>query len=415
MSIPIKLFSTVWDDKIIYQDWSNIDAFGRLRVSNPTAIFSAQFTYDLQPLVFETITAETGATVTHDATNRRATMTFSSTPTGGKAIMQSYQWFRYEPWKSQQIPITFTMWGGVANVKKFAEYWDGTNWYRFVLDGTTPKFEILSGTTSWNQSVSQSSWNLDSMDGTGPSLINIDFTKSQILYIDFQALYTGRVRFWFDIGWEIIYCHEFNNANIIAYPYIQTANLPIRVWMTSTGTVSTTMHFHCSAVISEWWQNNPVWYEFSQEGTVTASSGARTHLLSIRPKTTFNSIANRVWIWFLEVDMLVTGTNPILWELVLWQAISWTTTYTDVNTTYSACEYNTAGTISWSPTIVIDNWYVAASNQSRWESTMTLTSKYPISLDAAWAVRALWTISLIVTGIWGTSACRWSMKWSEIR
>lgn len=35
-----------------------MDAFSRLRVATPTAVFSAQFTYDLQPLVYEAITAQ---------------------------------------------------------------------------------------------------------------------------------------------------------------------------------------------------------------------------------------------------------------------------------------------------------------------------------------------------------------------
>ena len=33
------------------------DAFGRLRVSSPEYVFDAQLTYDLQPLLFEQITA----------------------------------------------------------------------------------------------------------------------------------------------------------------------------------------------------------------------------------------------------------------------------------------------------------------------------------------------------------------------
>lgn len=69
---------------------TGVDAFGRLRVSNPEYVFDAQLTYDLQPLLFEQVTAQSGATVAHDSTNRCALMTFASTPTGGAAYMQSY-------------------------------------------------------------------------------------------------------------------------------------------------------------------------------------------------------------------------------------------------------------------------------------------------------------------------------------
>lgn len=80
-----------------FGDTPSLDSFGRLLVSNPEYVFDAQLTYDLQPLLYEQITAQSGATVTHDATNRCALMTFASTPTGGQAIMQSYEHFRYEP------------------------------------------------------------------------------------------------------------------------------------------------------------------------------------------------------------------------------------------------------------------------------------------------------------------------------
>ena len=60
----------------------NYNSFGWLRAAQPSYVFDAQMTYDLQPLLFEQITAETGATVTHSATNRNAVMTFASTPTG---------------------------------------------------------------------------------------------------------------------------------------------------------------------------------------------------------------------------------------------------------------------------------------------------------------------------------------------
>lgn len=84
-------------NQIQIADGANLDSFSRLRASNPTGIFDCQFTYDLQPLVFEQITNGSGATIAHDATNREAVMTFASTPTGGKSYVQSYEYHRYQP------------------------------------------------------------------------------------------------------------------------------------------------------------------------------------------------------------------------------------------------------------------------------------------------------------------------------
>ena len=397
------------------QDGANLDSFSRLRVSTPTSLFDAQFTYDLQPLLFEQTVAETGAAIAHDATNRCALFTFANTPTGGTAIMQSYDWFRYQPGKSQAIFATFNFIAGVANVVKFIGYSDGNNGVEFVLDGTTKKIRILSDTTAGDETVSQSSWNLDKLDGTGASALTLDITKTQILVIDLQSLYVGRVRVGFDIGGKIIYAHEFNHANLIAYPYIQTANLPIRAGMTCTGTVSTTMNFICCNVSSEGGVDDTLGYQFTANGTATASNGARTHILSLRPNTTFNSLANRTKFVLESVDIANSGSVPVLWELCLGQAISGTTSFTDVNATYSGFEFNTAGTISGSPTIVIVSGYLPSSATSKQNISTKVPLRYPITLDAAGAVRALGTLSIDVTGIGNTADCRATLNWKEIR
>lgn len=395
-------------------DSANLDAFSRLRVSNPTAVFDAQLTYDLQPTIFEQITAETGATISHNSTERGAFISFSSTPTGGKAYMQTYEHFRYQPLKSQLIAITFNFIESTANVLKFAGYSNGVNGIEFQNDGSVNRFVIYSDTTNGDQTVNQSSWNLDKLDGTGKSGYTLDISKTQIVIIDFQALYVGRVRVGFDIDGTIVYVHEFLHSNRVANPYIQTANLPIRVGMTCTGTVSTTMYYYCSAVASEGGQEFTASYDFVQSANVTAGSGTDTHLMSIRPKTTFNSIENRTKIIFIEVELLVTGANPVQWKLCLGQALT-TPSYADVNTAYSAMEYDTAGTLSGTPAIVINSGYVAASTQVKGVITSVIKTRYNITLDADGNNRDLGTLTLLVQGIGGTSATYGALKWREIR
>jgi len=395
-------------------DSPSIDAFSRLRVSNPTGLFDAQFTYNLNPLLFEAVTNGSGATVTHDATNRQAVMTFSSTPTGGKAYMQTYEHFRYQPGKSQLVFVTFNMNGGAADVLKFAGYSTGANGIEFRLNGTTPQIAILSDTDKGDDIVSQATWNLDTLDGNGPSGITLDFSTVQILVIDLQALYVGRVRVGFDIDGLVYYAHEFKHANIDAAPYIQTVNLPIRAGMTCTGTVSTTMNFICCSVISEGGSDTTADRTFGIEGNGTAGSGTRAHILSLRPKTTFNSIVNRISFALDSVTVGNAGTRLVFWELVLGQAITGTTTYADCNATYSAFEYNTAGTISGSPAIVIASGYVGQNTGSGF-AQRNILSRYPITLNEAGAVRALGTLSLIATGIGGTSDVRATFNWAERR
>lgn len=396
-------------------DSPSIDAFSRWRTSEPNYVFDTNFEYDLQPLVFEAITAESGATVTHDTTNRNALFTTSSTPTNGKAYMQTYEHFRYQAGRSQMALLTFNFVETAANTTKFIGYSNGLNGIELRQTGSAISIDLLSDTAKGDESVPQASWNLDTMDGNGASGIDVDWTKTHILVIDFQWLGVGRVRCGLDIDGLVYYFHQFDHANHQEVAYMQTANLPLRAGMTTTGTSTTTMRYICSSVTSEGGETDIGGYGFSQEGTVTASSGARTHILSVRPKTTFNSIANRSKFVLESIEVLVTGNSPIQWELVIGQVISGTTTFNDVNATYSGFEYNTAGTISGSPALVIASGYNAASAATKSNSSRSLANKYPVTLNQAGAVRANGTVSVLVTGIGGTSACRVVLNWREIR
>jgi hypothetical protein len=407
----------IMDSAVTIKDSPNLDAFSRLRVSNPLILHNAQFTYDLTPIIFEQITNGSGASIAHDTTNRCALMTFSSTPIGGKAYMQSYEYLPYQPGRSQLALVTFNMIASVANVLKFAGYSDGVNGVEFQLNGTTKQFTVYSGSGLGNETVTQTNWNLDKLDGTGPSGITLDITKTQILVIDIQALYVGRVRVGFDMGGQIVYAHEFLHANLALYPYIQSANLPIRCGMTCTGTVSTTMNFVCSAVISEGGAEdiNVFGYTFETNASRTVAV-AGTQLMTIRPKTTFNGIANRMRVGYIDVEILNLGsTNEnIRWDLCVGQAItggSWA----DVNTTYSSVEVNTGATLSGSPPIIIDSGWVTVGGNSKGLVNTAVISRYPMTLDAAGANRTMGSLTLKVTALSGTPTIYAGVKFREIR
>lgn len=399
------------------KDSANLDAFSRLRVSNPLPLFSAQFTYDLKETIFEKITNGTGATVTHDTTNRCALMTFASTPTGGKSFMQSYEYLPYQPGKSQLVFVTFNMIEGIANTLKFAGLSDGVNGFEFQLNGTTKQFVIYSASGNGNQTVAQTSWNLDKLDGTGPSGVTLDISKTQILIIDFQALYVGRVRIGFDINGVVVYAHEFNHSNIVQFPYIQTANLPIRCGMTSTGTISTTMRFICSSVTSEGGADdiNNFGYTFQQASDAISVTTSPTHVLSLRPRLTFNGFTNRARVAYIDAEIFNSGNFAVYWQLVIGQSITGTTAFNNVNTNYSTVEYNTLGAASGSPTIVIDGGWIPASGGAKGVVNTVVASRYPITLDAAGNHRLNGTLSLILTSTSGTQTCYGAIKFREIR
>ena len=403
------------DNNISIKDGANLDAFSRLRVSNPLVLHTSQFTYDLTPIIFEQITSGTGSTISHDDTNRCALMTFSSTPISGTCYMQTYEYFPYQPGRSQLIFVTFNMIESAFHTLKFAGYSDGVNGIEFQLNYDTPQFTIYSQSSLGDETVIQNDWNLDKFDGTGPSGLTLSLKNTQILVIDIQALYVGRVRVGFDMGGTIIYAHEFLHSNLVLYPYIQTANLPVRCGMTCTGTSTTTMNFICSAVISEGGTEdiNMFGYTFATNNSVSATTGG-IHLMTLRPKTLFGGLTNRMRIAFIDVEIYNAGNQPVRWDLCVGQAITGGT-YADVNTTYSGTEVNTGGTLSGSPAIVIDSGWTVSTGSSKGLVNTSVISRYPITLNAAGANRTLGSLSLKVTSLSATQTTYGGIKFREIR
>lgn len=395
-----------------FGDTGVLDAFGRLRVSNPIGLHESQMTYNLLPIRIEQIT--TNGTITHDATNRCALLSFAGAPANSKAIMQTYETFLYRPGRSHLVEMSFNFQEGVPNVTKFAGYSDGVNGIEFQLSGSTKQFVLYSGTSLGNLIVPQANWNQDKLDGTGPSGLTLDITKTQLLIIDLQALYVGRVRIGFNIGGVNVIAHHFEHANVSQYPYIQYASLPVRCGMTSVDSSTTSMRFICSSVIAEGGDTEENGLSQSYAASLTAANGVDTHAISIRPSQLFYGFRNNSKLSVFSLEFLVTGNSPIKWKLCIGQALTGTTAFTSVGST-SGFEVNTAGTASGSPFLVIEQGFVSSSSQSKGEVSRSVLQRIPITLDAAGLQRLNGTLTVLVQGIGASSACQVAVNWRELR
>jgi hypothetical protein len=93
--------------------------------------------------------------------------------------------------------------------------------------GTTANFAIVSKTQEIR--VPQSAWNLDTMDGNGPSGFNLDISKMQMYFIDYSWYGAGTVR-WGLRGMDgrVTYVHKTPNNNLNYEAYLRSGNLPAR-------------------------------------------------------------------------------------------------------------------------------------------------------------------------------------------
>jgi hypothetical protein len=161
--------------------------------------------------------------------------------------------------------------------------------------------------------VPQASWNLDPMDGSGPSGVTLDFAQTQILVLDFEWLGVGSARMGFVINGAIIYAHRFDCANISPAVYMSTPNLPIRYEIDATGGGAGDLDCICGTVISEGGlQGTGTAFGVYSPRTANVANNASTTLLSIRHLAG----VERVTIIPTQIGPITAGNGASQWELI---------------------------------------------------------------------------------------------------
>jgi hypothetical protein len=243
---------------VSYNDAGNIsasiDAFGRMRVSNPYTLFDGDLRYGDNTFKWDQV--DTGVATSTFLPNESSIL--MTTTGAGSAVRQSKQVFSYQPGKSLLTMLTFVMNTPTAGVTQRAGYFGAQNGVYFEIDGVDINLVIRKYTSgsvdSTSEKIPRASWNGDRLDGQGGqsniSGVTLDVTKSQIFWCDVEWLGVGSVRCGFVINGQFIVSHIFHHANILDRVYMTTASLPLRYELVSTGPAAS-MRAICSTVISE--------------------------------------------------------------------------------------------------------------------------------------------------------------------
>lgn len=229
------------------------DAFGRLRTSSPLTLFDSSHRYRDNGL-WATSTG-TGGTYVFSSGEGLVNLNVT-TASGAKVLRETTKVCSYQPGKSLQVMNTFVMASGKANLRQRVGYFGADNGIYVEVSGTSaPSFverNSVSGSVAETR-VSQVNWNIDPLDGSGPSGFTLDITKAQIHWIDIEWLGLGTVRTGFVINGQLVHCHSFHHANLITSTYMTTASLPLRYEIENLNTTSgaSTLKQVCSTVLSE--------------------------------------------------------------------------------------------------------------------------------------------------------------------
>ena len=259
---------------------TNLDAFGRLRVSEPYTLFDSQNRY-IDGDQFSNITA-TGGNVVYVQNESSFNLNVSAT-SGSSVIRQSKTVQAYQPGKSLLVMNTFAMATLKANLRQRVGYFTTDNGVYFEAVGTTLNLVIRSSTTGVvvEERIPQANWN----GNTLLSGIVLDPTLTQIFWCDIEWLGVGNVRAGFVINGQFIVCHTFQHANQPGNTtvYMTTATLNPRYEITNTGSTSgnSTMKQICSTVISEGGYTPSTKIGYVTNNTVPTRVGSANTVISL--------------------------------------------------------------------------------------------------------------------------------------
>jgi hypothetical protein len=275
------------------------DVFGRLKTTRHQAMFDTDLEYGLQSTRWESLTGS-GGTVTHLPNRGGVRLSVPANTNNAYAIRQTKRYFRYQSGKQQYTSaaalFSFPDPGVINRVGMF----DDCNGLFFeqnpndVLAGSNPngisvvRRATVAGAVT-DTKITKQNWNMDKMDGTGPSSIVMDFNKLQMFSVQFAWYGAGVATFGFYIDGRFYPVHQFRHANIMSDVYMRTGNLPARYEIRSvSGTNAASDLFHWgTSVMTEGGFDTDRGYIYAGSNGVTGKSAittTRTPLVSIRPR-----------------------------------------------------------------------------------------------------------------------------------
>jgi len=322
------------------------------------------------------ISFDTGSHILYDR-NTASVILQCGAIAGDQAVRQTHRYFPGIFGKSQEIFGTVNFGAAVSNVRKRWGYFDISNGLFVEQTISGISFVVRSKTTGAviDTLIPQANWSVDKMDGGGPSGAALDFTKTQLIVIDFQWGGAGRIRFGFFYKGRLIYAHEQNYVNVVTSVYMSTLSLPLRAEVANTGgTVGVnTMRMICGTIVSNGGESMVGnGYTVSNDivgRAVTAT--AAVPIIAVRVKSAHpNGGDNRIAAELYGMGIFCTGNN-IHYELRrIHDPSSMTATWADVGNG-SGLEFSVnIAAISGGRMNLVEEGYAAVSQGGKGSETL---------------------------------------------
>jgi hypothetical protein len=313
---------------------------------------------------------------------------------------QTHYRARYQPGKSLLVIASFYFGTNIpAGAYQRIGYFDDDEGIFLEQSSTGLSWNVRSESFS-GLSVSQSSWNIDPLNGTGPSGVTLQMDQTNIIVIDLQWLGVGRIRVGFQYQGRILYCHQFTIDDLTS-PYLRTPYQPVRyeVGTSTNQSQNVSIKQICCSVISEGGYQ-PLGYlrSYITENTKETNTSNYVPILSIRLKQPF--YRGQVF----PISFSVTSNQLIFVKLFYRCSLSGANFV-------SASDYTEADTTATSLTggYVIDSDFVTTQSKFIFQNIPQLLLGLQSNIN-----RDCDILTLAAKSQSGTPAVRANITWKEI-
>jgi len=217
----------------------------RVKVSTNEITDFATFTRSKDTDIFDELITGT-ASATHDEYLGMVKLEVGG-DAGDEVIRQTNRVQRYIPGRQAEVAMSMIFGTPTTGIRRRFGLFDELNGFYFEDSGDGTYRCVLRRNTAGGvetESFARDEWNVDPLDGTGPSGITADPTAIQHMTIEFEWYGAGQIEWNFVIDNNKYPVHKIQHANTHDHPWAAKAALPIRVELTNVAGTAGTHTFY---------------------------------------------------------------------------------------------------------------------------------------------------------------------------
>ena len=264
----------------------------RVKMSRQELLFFNNYVGGDDTEIWDTVTTGT-ASIAHDIYDNLIEMQVGS-DAGDRVVRQTRRVIPYTPGRQNEISMAMRFTQPTIGVRRRHGAYDDFNGAYFEDGGDGTYYVVCRRNTAGGiieERVARDDWNVDPLDGTGPSGIVANPDSVQLMVLEYEWYGAGQVEFNFVINNNKYPIHQFDHANRVEYVWSNSPFQPVRAEIENYGgAAGTHSYFVGSTAVQAEGQLGNRGIEFNASTPVTGKSTGTTAnvfkpMVSIRMKS----------------------------------------------------------------------------------------------------------------------------------